>query len=593
MTPVSSPVLGALSEQNSQPIHTIRFLHDQKAPMRDGVLLSADVFLPSDTPGPFPTILTRTPYESLRDTFVDRAVFWARRGYAFVIQDVRGRYESGGSFNADAQEMDDGIDTLDWVAQAPWCNGRIGMWGRSYGALTQWQVLRKGSPHLACSCPHVMADDYFHAYHYPGGAFQLALSAVAFIIWETTQALIRNNSADIFNNARFYRHLPLIDLDTMALGRQIPYWREWLLHPTNDAYWKSLNTMGSDIEVRAPVFQQGGWYDPYVESIFRNYNAITGVEDAHGRPIPQRVMIGPWSHDEPTDTRMGDLDLGPEAYVDLWQRELRWYDHWLKGIDTGLLEEPPILLFVMGANRWRYEHEWPLARTQYTALYLHGAGHANSLHGDGVLSSDTPTDEASDHFDYNPDTPVPTLGGVHSLQMMSAFAETPIIHGPVDQRPIERRDDLLVYTSSPLENDLEVTGPIEMILYAASSAPDTDFTAKLVDVHPDGRAMCISEGIIRARYRHSDIEPALLEPGAIEEYRIRLYPTSNVFLRGHRIRLDISSSNFPRFSRNLNTGEDVATGTSMQIAHQTIYHDEQHPSRIILPVISPSDTPTS
>jgi uncharacterized protein len=576
------------SHVGSQPIHEVHLFHDQRVPMRDGVRLSADVYLPASG-GPFPTILTRTPYESLRDTFVDRGVFWARRGYAFCVQDVRGRYESEGIFGADAQEASDGCDTLDWVAAQSWCNGKIGMWGRSYGALTQWQILRHGSPHLSCNCPHVMAADYFDDYHYVGGAFQLALSIVAVIIWESGLAMIRENSAALFNHSRFFSHLPLIDLDVLALGREVPYWREWLRHSTNDEYWQSLSTLGENLRVAAPIFQQGGWYDPYCGSILHNFNAISQHGDTEPARNGQHVMIGPWSHDEPDDTRMGDLDLGPEAYLDIWQEELRWYDRWLKGtpqgIDTGLRGEAPIRIFVMGANHWRSERAWPLARTQYTPFYLHSAGRANSLHGDGGLSAEPPGDETSDRFEYDPHYPVPTLGGVHSIQMMSAYAETPIIHGPVDQRPIERRDDVLVYTSLPLEVDLEVTGPIELVLYATSSAVDTDFTAKLVDVHPDGRAMCITEGIIRARYRRSHQTTVLLEPEVIEEYRVRLYPTSNVFLRGHRVRLDISSSNFPRFSRNLNTGEDVAIGTRTEVAHQTILHDSRYPSHLILPVI--------
>jgi len=552
--------------------------------MRGGIRLSADVYLP-DTPGSFPTILTRTPYESLRDSFVDRGIYWAKHGYAFVVQDVRGRYESEGTFGAYAVEGVDGCDTLDWVAAQEWCNGKIGMWGRSYGALTQWQLLRHGSPHLSCNCPHVMAADYYGDYHYVGGAFQLALSVSAMVIWESGLAMIRPGSADLFNNRRFFTHLPLVELDLEALGREVAYWREWLRHPKPDDYWKSVSTLAEDLQVAAPVFQQGGWYDPYVDSIFHNFNAIARSGQTEQARSGQRVMIGPWSHDEPDDTRLGELDLGPEAYLNLRDEERRWYDTWLKGIDTGVTDEPPIRIFVMGANRWRYEHEWPLARTEYRPYYLQSGGHANSLYGDGALSSEPGDQMEADRFEYDPERPVPTLGGVHSIQMMSAYAEEPIIHGPVDQRPIERRDDVLVYTGPVLTRNLEVTGPVELVLYAASSALDTDFTAKLVDVYPNGRAMCITEGIIRARCRIPDRGPALLEPGKVEEYHIRLYPTSNVFRRGHRLRLDISSSNFPRFSRNLNTGEDVATGTRMDVAHQTVLHDWRYPSRVVLPVI--------
>lgn len=552
--------------------------------MRDGVKLSADVFLPVGS-GPFPTVLTRTPYESQRDAFVDRGIYMAQHGYAFVVQDVRGRYESEGMFHAYTNEALDGIETLQWVGDQPWCDGKIGTWGRSYGALTQWQLLREGSPIVSCHCAHVMADDYFNDYHYVGGAFQLALSISAVVIWEATQAMIRPGSAELFNNLAFYRHLPLLDLDVEALGREVPYWREWLNHPTNDTYWQSISTPADKLRVAAPVFQQGGWYDPYVESIFRNFHGILehGLTDV--ARIGQRVMIAPWSHDEPDNTRIGELDLGPEAYLRMRDEEIRWYDYWLKGIDTGVMRDPPIRIFVMGANRWRSEYEWPLARTVYTPLYLHSGGHANTFFGDGTLSAETGGQEPPDQYEYDPNCPVLTVGGVHSIQMMSAFAEVPIQHGPFDQRSIERRDDVLVFTSPPLENDLEVTGPIELVLFAASSARDTDFTAKLADVYPDGQAMCITEGIIRARYRHSDKVEELLQPGAIEEYHIHLYPTSNVFKVNHRIRLDVSSSNFPRFSRNLNTGEDVASGTRWVAAQQTVLHDAHYPSHLVLPVI--------
>jgi len=299
----------------------------------------------------------------------------------------------------------------------------------------------------------------------------------------------------------------------------------------------------------------------------------------------QKAMIGPWSHGIPESSRMGEIDFGPDAFVDVARYEQRWYDHWLKGTDTGIMQEPPLRLFVMGTNTWRDEHEWPLARTQFTPYYLHSGGRANSLVGDGTLSPDEPSNEPPDRYDYDPENPVPSIGGNNSTATWTEKAEEPIIPGPVDQRPIERRDDVLVYTTPPLERDLEVTGPMEVVLYAASSGRDTDFTAKLVDVFPNGYAMNIAEGILRGRFRRSFSEPDLLQPGEVDEFRIRLVPTANVFRAGHRLRLDISSSNFPRFDRNLNTGDALATGTRMVIAHQTVLHTPQHPSHILVPVI--------
>ena len=559
-------------------------LYDQKVPMRDGVMLSADVFLPR-APGPFPTILLRTPYESSWTRWIKWAIWWAKRGYAAVSQDCRGRYESEGTFYAYSQDGPDSYDTLEWLADQSWCNGKIGTWGRSYGGLYQWLLAPLNSPHLTCMAPHVIMDDYFSDYHYVGGAFQLTLSLMAAICFTTSIPTVQEGSGEFFSNSRFLRSLPLIDMDIRAIGKKIPFWRDWLEHPTYDDYWKALTTTDKYSSIDAPIFQQCGWYDAYPGSTFRNWRGMTERGKSEKTRRSQKVLMGPWSHSEPTSSRMGDIDFGPSAYVQVPEEELRWYDYWLKGIDNGVMDEPPLRIFVMGANEWRFEQEWPLARTQYTPYYLHSNGHANTLYGDGTLSLEPAGAEPNDRYDYDPQRPVPSIGGNNSTQVFTEWAEEPIVPGPVDQRPIERRDDVLVYTSSALEQDLEITGPIELVLYAASSARDTDFTVKLVDVFPNGYAMNVSEGIIRARYRNGYEQMDLLEPGEVQRYDIRLYPTSNVFKIRHRIRLDISSSNFPRFSRNLNTGEDVATGTRMTVAQQTILHSNVYPSHVLLPVI--------
>jgi putative CocE/NonD family hydrolase len=334
-----------------------------------------------------------------------------------------------------------------------------------------------------------------------------------------------------------------------------------------------------------PVVQQGGWYDAYTAAMFRMWNGIRERGASEKARKNQKIYIVPWTHHIPEGSKLGDIDFGPNAYVDLNAEDLRWFDHWLKGITNGIMDEPPIRLFVMGSNVWRHEHEWPLARTVFTPYYLHSQGRANSLMGDGTLTPLAPTEEPPDHYDYDPDNPVPTLGGNNTTWTQMKFAVDQILPGPIDQRPVERRDDVLVYTGPVLEHNLEVTGPLEVVLYAASSARCTDFTAKLVDVHPGGEAIHLAEGILRARYRNGYEKAELLVPGEVAEYRIELAPTSNVFLAGHRLRVEISSSNFPRFNRNLNTGEDVATGTRMEVAHQTVLHDARYPSHILLPVI--------
>ena len=561
-----------------------RFLIDQKVPMRDGVNLSVDVVLPKG-PGPFPVVLLRNPYESDSQKSLDRGVWWAEHGYAWVSGDCRGRYESEGEFYPYHPDGPDGHDTLNWIAKQSWSDGKIGTAGSSYGGLFQWQLAPLGSPHLKAMAPHVICDDYFSNYHYVGGAFQLGLSLLAAITFNTNTPV--PGYGPIFDNGRTLRHLPLIDLDLETIGKKIPWYRDWITHPTYDEYWKEIDTSLQYSKIDAPVFIRCGWFDAYPDGTFRMWQGMTQHGKTEKARRSQKVLMGPWSHAEPDGTRLGDLDFGPDSYIQIIEEEKRWFDYWLKGIDNGVMDEPPIKIFVMGANEWRYESEWPLARTRFTPYYLHSGGRGNSLAGDGKLSPESPGEEEPDHYDYDPERPVPSIGGNLSTSSWawSREGEEPIIAGPMDQRVIERRDDVLVYTSDELSEDLEVTGPLEVVLYAASSARDTDFTARLVDVYPEGHSPVMAEGIIRARYRKGFTQAELLEPGKVEEYRIQLYPTSNVFKAGHRMRVDISSSNFPRFSRNLNTGEDVATGTRMEVAHQTVLHTSQYPSHIVLPII--------
>jgi hypothetical protein len=569
----------------SGPIHGVTFRHDVKTPVREGVRLSCDLYLP-EARGPFPTILHRTPYESNSERFVRWALWWARRGYAVVCQDTRGSYQSEGTFYPYRHEPEDGHDTLAWIADQAWCNGKVGTWGRSYGGLVQWDLARLGSPHLACMAPHVIVDDYFADYHYVGGAFQLTLSLLAAICWETNYATAAL-SGELFFRPEIVRHLPLIELDELTIGRKIPYWRDWLSHPTDGPFWRRFGTTGTYRRIDVPILQQCGWYDAYPSATFRMWNGMVAEGKSERARRSQRLLMGPWSHAPPEGSRIGEVDFGPAADVRMPEVELRWFDHWLKGVDTGMMDGPPIELFVMGADVWRGEREWPLARTRYEPWYLHSGGRANSLHGDGVLSPEPPGGEPPDRYAYDPDRPVPSLGGNNSTGSWAAQAEEPILPGPYDQRPLERRDDVLVYTSAPLEQDLELTGPLELVLYAASSARDTDFTARLCQVEPGGRSLNVSEGILRARYRKGFDRPEPLEPGEVVELRLRLYDTSRLFKHGHRLRLDVSSSNFPRFSRNLNTGEDVATGTRTAIARQTILHEGRYPSHLLLPVVPP------
>ncbi|WP_428277076.1 CocE/NonD family hydrolase [Candidatus Palauibacter sp.] len=564
-------------------LREVRLLHGLRGRMRDGVRLSVDVYLPASG-GPFPTILTRTPYESGRDVFVENGVWWAERGYAFVVQDCRGRFRSEGVFHAYVPEIEDGYDTLAWVAGQAWCDGKIGMWGRSYGGLTQWLSAPLGSPHLTCMAPHVICDDHFGDCHYLGGAFQLLLSLAAAVIWETNLATVTGpQGARLFQNPKFWAHLPIIEMDERAIGRKIPYWREWLEHPTRDEYWRRLRVTDQYGGVTAPAFQQGGWYDAYPGSALRIHEGMTAGAATPRARAQNRTLIGPWSHEIPETRTVGDLDFGPGAWVDVREEERRWFDWRLRGVDDGIGEDPPLRWFTTGANRWRDGAEWPPPGTEEVPWYLHSHGRANR-DDEAWLDPEPPGDEPSDRFEYDPRDPAPSLGGNLSSRLITTHAETPMRGGPVEQAPLERRPDVLVYTSRVLEGDLEVTGPVEVVLYAESSGRDTDFVARVTDVDPAGGSFVLTEGILRARYRGGLSRTELLEPGEAAEFRIRLYPMSHVFLAGHRIRLQITSSCFPRFSRNLNTGEDVGTGTRMRTARNTVLHSAACPSHVRLPI---------
>jgi uncharacterized protein len=581
-----APTPGLPDPSASQPVHEVRVLYDLRSPTRDGLTLSCDVFLPTERGRHWPVMLLRTPYETLHAPHIDWAVWWARRGYAVVIQDCRGKYESEGTFNAYVDDGRDGFDALEWIASQPWCDGKIGMSGRSYGGIVQWQVAPLRSPFLTALAPQVIMGDYFGDCHRIGGAVQWALTINAAITFSTAVALTQLGNTHMWGNMRWLRHLPLIDADVEAIGREIPFYREWCAHTVYDDFWRAIDTEQHLDQIDVPAYQQAAWYDPYTASHMRMFNGLRHrafSEHARGN---QKIYVVPWTHHIPEGSRLGDLDFGPGAYVDVRLEDLRWFDYWLKGVANGIMDEPPIRIFVMGENRWRWEQEWPLSRAEPTPYFLHSRGHANTMYGDGTLTPEPPSaSEPADRYEYDPSDPVPTLGGNNSTWTLMKFASEPVYAGPVDQRPVERRDDVLVYTSPPLEDDLEVTGNLEVVLFAASSALDTDFTAKLLDVYPAGCAIHLAEGIRRARHRGSLERVELLTPGEASRFSIELAPTSNVFKRGHRLRLEVSSSNFPRFDRNLNTGEDMFRGTRMVVAEQTVLHTAEYPSHILLPVV--------
>ena len=552
----------------------IRARYDVKVPMRDGVALSADIYFPDGPGGPYPAILSRTPYDNIAERVVVDAIFFAQHGYVFVAQDVRGRHDSDGVFVPWVHEFEDGHDTIEWIGAQEWCDGNVGMSGGSYVGSVQWQAAVMGSPYLKAIAPKVIGNNLHESPHYQGGAFQLGWAAT----WVLRTAARSTQTIDLYNWDQMFRTLPIADIPEAA-GKDIPYYQDWIDHPDYDEYWRRLAIDERYGDVAVPVLQVGGWYDFFTAGTFNNFVGVREGGGSEAARSNQKAVVGPWVHPVALTTHAGGVDFGNDSVVDLRATELRWFDRWLKGEANGIDDEPPLRIFVMGANEWRDENEWPLARTAYTPFYLHSGGAARSLAGDGGLSTSPPGEEPPDRFAYNPDNPAPTVGGC------TCCNSEVVSWGAYDQRPVEYRGDVLVFTSEPLAEDLEVTGPVSVTLYASTDGPDTDFTAKLVDVHPDGYAVNLCDGIVRGRYRRSTARQELLEPGTIYEFTIDLWPTSNVFLAGHRIRVDISSSNFPRFDRNLNTGDVPGRGTEMRTANQTVYHDAGRPSHILLPVI--------
>ncbi len=564
------------------PAPIVRLLN-QRIAMRDSVQLDTHVFHPNSA-SRFPAILIRTPYGKGLDLLPSYEAF-VNRGYAMVVQDVRGRYLSDGTFDALDQEGADGYDTLNWIARQPWSDGKVGMLGGSYLGISQWKVAVLNNPHLKAIFPIVSGyDDYLDRFYSPGGAEKLGHR----LLWFSENLLAPGVSRPKFES--YIYHVPLRTADHAATGQTVPMYQRIQDHPTYDSFWKKVSVREKIDRVHVPVFSVGGWYDNYIQSDLEAFSILS--KSASRKNGQQRILVGPWPHS--MSVKFAGVDFGQDSSAPLRAYQLEWFDHWLKGAPeqdairqySGIwhnvrseVTEAPVQIFVMGANRWRDEQEWPLARTLYTPLYLAGKGHANSLGGDGLLEWKLPKKDKADQFLYDPQKPVPTMGG--------AVCCNPKIFpwGPMDQRTVERRSDVLVYTTKPLKRALEVTGPVRVMLYAATSMPDTDFTAKIVDVFPNGDARNLTDGLIRLRYRAGIQKAVLARPGEIYPITIDAGVTSNVFLPGHRIRLEVSSSNFPRFDRNPNTGRPIADETVLKKAEQTVYHSPQFPSHMILPVV--------
>jgi putative CocE/NonD family hydrolase len=558
-------------------------------PMRDGITLRADVYRPAAVGDRFPVLLERTPYSKTNFLAVGMTLDPLRAastGYAVVIQDTRGRFASEGEFCPFANESLDGYDTVEWCAEQPWSTGKVGMYGSSYMGATQWQAARERPPHLAAIVPNQSSSDYYEGRSYMGGVFELgsclatALMALApgsinrlGLSKEAARDVareIRKLSSDYDSTAATQ---PLDRLQETALGRVTPYLFDWMHHDTSDGYWQAMSVEPHYAGIDVPSLHLTCWFDSFLKGALRNYEGMTA-----GGHSGQRLVVGPWTHHVPMaamlgSARVGEMDCGVQSMIDFDALQLGWFDCWLKDKDTP--SGPPVRLFMMGANHWVDFDAWPPPACE-ERLYLSSEGAAST--GDGRLGARAGGADY-DTFVYDPSSPVPTLGG-NQVMLAASYPA-----GSYDQRCIEARDDVLVYTSDALQEDLPVAGWVSLTLRVTSSAPDTDFIARLTDVCPGGRSFNICEGARRLALRESLSERTAYSPGDVASVTIDMNATGHVFRKGHRVRLQVTSSNFPRLARNLNTGEPFHAGASGVPARQQVLHSSAHQSYLSLPVL--------
>lgn len=589
---IAAVVLSATTGARAQQSYAVIAQNGVAMKTRDGVTLYSDIYRPR-ADGKFPVILMRTPYDKGVSWAVTPSYQIAAHGYVVVVQDVRGRYTSEGEWYPFRHESDDGYDAVEWVAALPSSDGRVGMMGGSYVGATQMLAAIAHPPHLAGICPVVTASNYHDGWTYQGGALeqwfdqnwttQLATNTMWRLIAKDTNALVGAATLPLTQYPAFnYASLPA---GADATAQLAPYYLDWLAHPNYDAYWKQWSIEEHFSDIRIPALHIGGWYDIFLSGTLRNYMGIKAHGGSDAARNGQRLLVQIGGH-AGFGRRIGDVEFGDEA-IKFPSTEvlIDWYDFLFKGIQNEFASDKPVRVFVMGANTYHQESDWPPPEAQPTRYFLHSGGSANSLRGDGGLSVTPPRKETPDKFTYDPANAVPTVGG--SLCCDAPHYEP----GPRDQRVIENRNDVLVYSTRPLADDMEVTGPVRLELWAKSSAVDTDFTGKLADVSPDGFAMNLCDGILRLRYRDSQEKPQLMNPDQVYKISVDLWATSNVFRKGHIMRLEVSSSNFPRFDRNLNTGADQATSRQFVSATNTILHDAEHPSALLVPVPAGAATP--
>ena len=577
--------------------HNIIIERDVMVPMRDGVRLAIDVYRPDDG-AKHPVLVNGHPYDNDHFLATHELLFSplvaAQRGYAVVVQEARGRAGSEGTWRPYGDEGRDAYDTVEWAAAQSWSDGNVGLYGACALGWTAIQGAVEAPPHLEAVFAYMSATNYHSGWTYSGGgAFELGfqLSWVWTILardtisrlglepaaLEEAERKLTEAASDVIGSARY---LPLVDFPAYQNGAA-PYWREWLSHPGYDEFWRRVDAIPRADSVKVPILHMSAWYDLCLKGHLDLHSALQLRGDERVRD-QHRLVLGPWDHSAYYNKRptcAGERDFGPSVLTGpdvLAEFAFQWFDHWLRGEGDGFLPESQIRYFQMGENVWKEIDSWPPPHA-VVPHYLHSAGRANSRMGDGMLSPEPPGTEPADSYVYDPFDPVPTAGGRSMID---------VLPGVENQAQVEERQDVLVYTTPRLAEPVAITGPVSVTLYASSSAPDTDFTAKLVDVEPDGYCANIADGIIRARYRNGCEREEFLEPGEVTEFRIDLWDTAHTFLPNHRIRLEISSSNFPCFDRNLNSRVTPALGSAedAQEAAQQVFHDASYPSHLILPV---------
>jgi putative CocE/NonD family hydrolase len=582
---------GAEDPLLSKPQHEVT-KQTVMVPMRDGVRLSTDLYFPKTDPSKFPVILVRTPYKKEMNELTGN--YYAKRGYMVAVQDCRGRFASEGTWEPFIYEPKDGYDTIEWLGTQEWSTGKVGMIGASYVGWVQLWAASENPPHLTTIIPNVAPPDPFYNIPYEYGSFFIlgAIWWAEILETEATGDLSGRTMAQI--NERKYekilKSLPVIELDEKILGKKNPYWRKWVQHNTNDDYWQRANFMDALKDLDIPVFLQSGWFDGDGIGSKLNYMAL---KQSKNKFI--KLILGPWGHTDQSHSRVGDYDFGKEAAPDLQTLYLRWFDYWLKGIDNKIVEEPLVEYFVMFSNKWMKGDTYPLPETQFTKFYLDSTEGANTSKGDGVLVTEmSEKGREFDQYVYDPGNPTPWPEYYYRSEEEIKQEKDKTIDIEEYKKRVEAfhnkvsdaREDILVYQTPPLEEPVSVAGPLSAVLYASTSAPDTDWFITLMDVDEEDKIFHLVRGTIRARFRNTMEKAELLQKDKVYQYDIDMWQTGITFQKGHRIRIEISSALFPMFSRNLNTGGHNEMETKFQKAAQKIFHSEEYPSHILLPVVS-------